>query len=411
MSRGGAAPLRRNRDFVLLQTGQTLSAAGSQAASVAYPLLVLALTHSPAKVGVVGFATLLPGLVIGPFAGVAVDHFDRKRLMIAADVVRAAALGTLAGTIYASGAAFWPVLVIAFVDSSGATVYNVASIAALRSVVPTQRLPDAAGVVEARRAAVRLGAPPLGGALFSIARGLPFLVDAISFAASTAAMIAMRSPFQQPRETEPAGVRRRLAEGFAYLWGHPFLRTTAFVYGLGNILSTGIFLILVVVGRRQGLSGAQIGLLFTVLGLATLVGSVSSPLHRRHLGIRTILLLELWTWLGCWVFVAWPSVYALFAVVVPFGLCAPVTDSVVVGYTTAITPDRLLGRVESARVTIAVAASPLGPLAAGFLLSAVSERVTVAAFGALGLVLALWGTLSPGVRAAPSLDELEGQAA
>jgi MFS family permease len=400
------APLRRNRDFVLLQSGQLLSAAGSQVASIAYPLLVLALTHSPAKAGIVGFATLLPGLLVAPIAGAVVDHVDRKRLMIVSDVVRAAALGALAAVIYAGRVRFWMVPLIAFVDSGGSYVYGVAGTATLRSVVPTHRLPDAAGVIEGRRAAVRLGAPPLGGALFSIARGLPFLADAVSFFASTAAMLAMRVPFQEPREVEEAGFRARLVEGFRYLWQHSFLRTTAFVYGLGNLLSTGVFLILVVVGRRQGLSGAQIGLLFTVLGIATLVGSVTSPLHRRYLGVRTILLLELWTWTGAWVFVAWPSVYSLFAVIVPFGLCAPVTDSVVVGYMTAVTPDRLLGRVESARLTIAVAASPLGPLAAGFLLGAASERVTVAAFAALGLVLALWGTLSPAIRAAPSLAEL-----
>ena len=402
-------PLWRNRDFVLLQTGQMLSAAGSQVVSIAYPLLVLALTHSPAKAGLVGFATLLPGLLVAPIAGAVVDHVDRKRLMIASDVLRAALLGTLAAVIYSGRIQFWMVFAIAFVDSGGSIFYNVASTAALRSVVPTQRLPDAAGLIEARRAAVRLGAPPLGGALFSIARGLPFLADAVSFFASTAAMLAMRSSFQQPREADTAGFRARLAEGFRYLWGHAFLRTTAFVYGLGNILSTAIFLILVVVGRRQGLSSAQIGLLFTVLGIATLVGSLTSPLHRRHLGVRTILLLELWTWTGAWVFVAWPSVYALFAVIVPFGLCAPVTDSVVVGYVTAMTPDRLLGRVESARLTIAVAASPLGPLVAGFLLGAVSARLTVAAFAALGLLLALWGTLSPAIRGAPSLAELAAE--
>ena len=403
------APLRRNRDFVLLQTGQMLSAAGSQVASIAYPLLVLALTHSPARAGIVGFATLLPGLLVAPIAGAIVDHVDRKRLMIVSDVGRAALLGGLAGLIYSGRIQFWMVPVIAFVDSGGSIFYNVASTAALRSVVPTQRLADAAGVIEARRAAVRLGAPPLGGALFSIARGLPFLADALSFFASTAAMVAMRSPFQEPRDDDAAGFRARLVEGFGYLSSHPFLRTTAFVYGLGNILTTAIFLILVVVGRRQGLSGAQIGLLFTVLGIATLVGSLTSPLHRRYLGVRTILLLELWTWLGCWVFVAWPNAYALFAVIVPFGLCAPVTDSVVVGYMTAMTPDRLLGRVESARLTIALAAAPLGPLAAGFLLDSVSARATVAAFAVLGLVLALWGTLSPTIRGAPSLAELAAE--
>jgi hypothetical protein len=71
-----------------------------------------------------------------------------------------------------------------------------------------------------------------------------------------------------------------------------------------------------------------------------------------------------------------------------------------------MTPDRLLGRVESVRSTIALLIAPLGPLAAGLLLDAVSERATIAVFAAFGLVLAVWGTLSPSIRAAPSLDEL-----
>jgi ABC-type lipoprotein release transport system permease subunit len=88
----------------------------------------------------------------------------------------------------------------------------------------------------------------------------------------------------------------------------------------------------------------------------------------------------------------------------------PVTDSVVVGYRIAITPDRLLGRVESVRSTISRLVQPLGPLVAGALLSATSERATIAFFTALGLLLALWATLSPALRAAPSLAELDGPA-
>ena len=85
---------------------------------------------------------------------------------------------------------------------------------------------------------------------------------------------------------------------------------------------------------------------------------------------------------------------------------APVTDSVVVGYRVAMTPARLLGRVESVRSNIALLVAPLGPLVAGLLLDAVSARATMAVFAAFGLVLSLWGTLSPAIRDAPSLDEL-----
>jgi len=82
-----------------------------------------------------------------------------------------------------------------------------------------------------------------------------------------------------------------------------------------------------------------------------------------------------------------------------------VTDSVVVAYRVALTPDRLLGRVESVRSSISLLAAPLGPLVAGLLLASTSARLTVAVFTAIGLGLALWGTLSPSLRNAPRLAD------
>src|SRR6478735_2155289 len=81
-------PLWRNRDFVLLETGRLLSTIGTASTSIAYPLLVLAVTHSPAKAGLVSFARLLPAALFGLFAGIAADRWNRKHIMIAADAVR-----------------------------------------------------------------------------------------------------------------------------------------------------------------------------------------------------------------------------------------------------------------------------------------------------------------------------------
>ena len=80
--------------------------------------------------------------------------------------------------------------------------------------------------------------------------------------------------------------------------------------------------------------------------------------------------------------------------------------AVVIGFQLAVTPDRLVGRVESVRTTISLLVGPVGPLLAGLLLEATSARTTVAVFAAVGLALALWGTLSPSLRAAPSLSDL-----
>ena len=399
-------PLWRNRDFVLLEWGRLLSTIGSASSAIAYPLLVLSLTHSPAKVGVVSFMRTIPQPLFAMFAGVVADRGNRKLQMIVADVVRAAALAALGLLVIFGEAPWWSIAIVALVEGVGSTVFSAASAGALRAVVPTQQLPAAVGAQRARMSTTMIVGSPIGGSLFQVGRAVPFLVDAGSYAFSVASLAAMRTPFQEARSRDTTRLRAQLVAGLRFLWDQPFLRTCAFLYGLGNPLMPGILIVLVVVGRRQGLTGGEIGLLSASLGVAALFGSLVSPWARRVIPIRSIMLLEFTTWFGAWLFVAWPSVYALLAVVVPFGIAAPITDSVVEGYRIAMTPDRLLGRVETARTTIALLLLPIGPLAAGLLLAHVSARATVAIFAAFALSLFTWGTLSAALRAAPRLADL-----
>lgn len=399
-------PLRRNRDFVLLQSGQLLSAMGSEATAIAYPLLALAVTHSPGRAGVVSFARLVPFALLQLPAGVAADRVDRRRMMVAADVVRAAAIGALATMIVAGDASFALLAVVALVEGAGTVVFTTAATGALRSVVPAPQLPDAVGAVTARIATVNLAGPPLGGFLFGVARSLPFVVDACSYAASLTSLALVRTPFQGVRAPSDAGVRAQVAEGMRFLWERPFLRTCAFLYGLGNFSLPGILLVIVVAGRAQGLTGGEIGALLAVFGACLLAGSLLSPLARRRLSMRTILWIELVAWMGSAAFLVWPSVYVLAAGILPQGLAMPITDSAVVGYRIAVTPDRLLGRVEAVRSSIALAIAPLGPLAAGLMLEAGSARETIAVFCGFNVVLLVWGFVSPSIRRAPSLSDL-----
>jgi MFS family permease len=356
---------------------------------------------------VVAFARLAPAAVFSLPFGLAADRWSRKRLMIGADAVRVVAMGVFAATVVGGDVQFWAIVAVAVVEGTASTLFLASDPGALRAVVPPAQLPTAAGAREARRSIVRLAGPPLGGALYAVSRAVPFAVNAFSYLFSTVSLLAMRTPFEERRERERASIRTQLAEGFHYMWRHPFLRTTTFVYGVGNVLTTAMFLLMVVIGQRQGLSPGEIGLLTAAVGAGTLLGSLASPLFRKLLSVRTILLLEFWTWLATWAFVVWPHAYVLALWAVLFGIAAPVTDSVVVGYRLAITPDRLVGRVESVRTTIALAAGPLGPLAAGALLEATNARFTVGVIAVCGLGLALWGTLSASLRSAPSLSELE----
>jgi hypothetical protein len=391
---------------MLLQAGQLLSSAGTQATSVAYPLLVLAVTGSAAKAGIVGFARTLPAALLALPAGVAADRWSRRRQMIVADAVRVLAVGSLAAAILLGEVAFWVIPTVAFVEGVGAALFSAAHAGALRAVVPAPQLPAAAGAQTGRQAAVQLTGPPLGGALFGLARALPFVVDAVSYAFSTVSLLAMRTPFQEARPRNRASVRAQLAEGVRFLWGQPFLRTCALLFGLANFLGPGLLLAVVVIGTRQGLSGGAVGLLVAAFGACLLLGALLSPFVRRVLPVRAILLLELWTWPGCAAFLVWPNVYVLLAGILPTALAIPSTDSVVHGTRIAMTPDRLLGRSEAVRSTISLLIAPLGPLLAGVLLGATSERAAIAVFALAALVLAAWGTLSPALRTAPSALEL-----
>ena len=401
-----ARPLRRNRDFVLLQSGLLLSSAGSQMTAIAYPLLVLALTGSAAKAGAVAFVRLFAMFLFALPAGLAADRWSRRRLMIAAHAVRAVTIGSLGILVAADEAVYWIVPTVAFVEGAGSAVFSAAQAGAFRAVVPTKQLPDAVAVVTGREAAVSVASPALGGALFGVARALPFLVHAALYVFSAVALIAMRTPFEEERERDRSSLRVRLGEGFRFLWDHPFLRTTALLFGLANFVGPGVILAIVVIGEEQGLTSGEVGLLLSAFGVGVLLGSFLSPLVRRRLPVRGVLLLELWTWTGCALFVLWPNVYVLAASILPTALAIPSTDSVVHSYRIALTPDRLQGRVGSVSTTIGLAVAPLGPLVAGLLLESVSARATIAVFAAVGLILALWGTLSSAIRSAPSLGEL-----
>ena len=399
-------PLRRNRDFVLLQSGQLLSSFGTQTTSIAYPLLILATTGSAAKAGFVAFARALPVVLLSLPAGVAADHWNRKWLMILSDAVAAAAMFAVAVAVAIDNAAFGVIVVVAFVEGTAQTLFFACQWGALRAVVPAAQLPDATSVIVGRQAVVRLAGPPFGGALFSVARWLPFLADAASYFFSTVSMLLVRTPFQETRsaeEAETGSLRARLAVGLRFVWQTPFIRTTTLIFGLDNLLLPGALLAVVVLAAAAGLSGGAIGVLVASWGAALLVGSAISPYVRRVLPIRAILPLELWTWAAFVFYVAWPSIYVLAACLALMGLAIPSTDSAVHGYRVAMTPDRLLGRAEAARTTITGGLMPIGPLLVGVLLEHYSGRAVIAALALGGMALAVWATLDRSMRDLPPL--------
>jgi MFS family permease len=394
-------PLRRNRDFLLLQAGELLSTFGSAMSTIAYPLLALALTGSAAKAGYVGAIQFAPVVLLSAAAGVASDRFDRRKLMIASDAAGATALGVLAAAVLSHHATLWLLLIVAFVDTSAAVVFRASVSGAFKAVVPQPQLADASSVAMARMSTVRLAGPPGGGALFGLSRGVPFLVDAISYAFSTASLLLMRTRFQEEREP---GARTHFREGLAYFCRLPFLRTTIGMIAASNFAASGMPIAVIVLAHRHGLSSAAIGGFVALQGAMLLAGSAVSPLLRSLFPMRAILLSEFWMGLVYAGFLLWPNVYVLAVAVSLHAFWFPNTDSAMTAYSYTLIPDRLLGRAMAASNTLRAVSAPLGPLAAGLLLSHTSPRLTIFVLAVPVVVAAVVGTLSPAIRDLPSLE-------
>ncbi|MFJ8349597.1 MFS transporter [Streptomyces sp. NPDC094153] len=191
-----ARPLWRNRDFMLLWSGQVVSTVGMRVTALAYPLLVLALTGSPFQAGLVGFAQTLPFLVLYLPAGALVDRWDRRRVMLAADGVRAMLLGLVVLALAVDRLSVAALFTVVFVDGACFVLFQLAESAALPNIVPRHQLPTAVARNQARELGADLAGRPLGGALFAVGHILPFVADMLSYVLGFLAMLFVRPGLQ-----------------------------------------------------------------------------------------------------------------------------------------------------------------------------------------------------------------------
>jgi len=394
--------LRRNREFLLLWSGQAVSALGSQISLVAYPLLVLALTGSPAKAGVVGFARNLPVALLALPAGVLADRLNRKHLMVACDGIRALALASVPVALAAGRVPYALIVLVALIDGTGFVFTYVTERGVMRNLVSPDQLGEAVARNESRTFGAMLAGPPLGGVLFGLGRAVPFLADAISYAASTASKLLIRSDFQESR---PEGTFGGAREGLRWVWERPFFRVCTLLFACSNPLFTGLYLLVVVLGRDHGASSALVGVMLGIAAGGGLVGALLAPALQRRLSARSVLIGESWMIaLAIPLLLVAHDALLLGLIVAAAELITPVTNSIVVGYRIALAPDRLQGRVQAASTLISFSGGWLGPLAVGVMLESAGSTATVLALTGWGLVLAVAATASRAFRHPPTLE-------
>jgi MFS family permease len=398
-------PLRRNRDFLLLWSGQALSALGARASSVAFPLLALALTGSPAQAGLAGFLGSLPYFLVQLPAGALVDRVNRKRLMIACEVGRALALGSLVVALALDRATIAQVLVVAFVDGTLFVFFGLAETAAVPHVVPREQVGAALSTNEARVRAAGLLGPPLGGFLYGIGRLVPFLADAATYGLSIVTLLAIRADFEDRRPPPGTHILADVREGLAWLLRNAFLRDCALLVAGSNLMFQALVLVLIVLARERGASPGEVGLVLAGFGAGGVAGALVAPVVQRRLPASVVVIGANWVWAALVPLLALaPGVLAIGAVAAAMAFVGPAWNVVIGTYQLLLAPDRLRGRVESVGMLISWGAIPLGSLSGGFLIDAFGARATALAFSGWMLAIALAATASPHVRRAPSLS-------
>ena len=401
----GTRRLLLNRDFQLLWIGETLSDIGSQSAAIAYPLLVLALSHSPTQAGIVGLAKWLPVALFSMPAGVLADRFNRKHLMIFCDGVRLLGALSIVLALLLGRPSFAQILIVAFIEGGLFATAHIAERGALAQVVQREQLQQAVARNEARSYAASLVGPSLGGVLFSIARVVPFAADAASYLCSTVAVAATRTDFQvesgEPRRPWRA-VRAELAEGLQWYREQPFYRTSSALFAAGNPMFLAIFLLILLLAREHHASSSEIGVMFTISSAGGLIGALLvGPLSRR-LSPRALLTGGPWLALALLLSLLVVHQPLLMGAVAAFAeFLAPAVNAVVAGSRIAAAPDQLQGRIQAIATTSSMSLTWLGPLAVGVLFDRIGASGTTLAVAGWALGLALVATAAPSVRHPP----------
>lgn len=389
----------RNRPFFFLFTSQLVSQSGDFIFSVALIWLVLALTGSAFAVGLMLAGLILPGVVLGPFLGVYVDRWDRKRLLVATNLLQGTVVAVLSGFVLLGQDSVPYLFGIVLLLGAGASVVRAATTAYVPELVPVGDLPPANGLLSFSGSLNQIVGLSLGGVFVAIAGvEVPIEYDALTFFAAAALLLLIRGATpaaEPPAARKGGGFRAELAEGFAFIRGQRFMIELIVIGIVLNFFGNGTFALLAPYSLKvlHG-NAATYGLLGAAVAVGSLVGGVAigradmraaagKYLFGGGIGIGV-------TILG----LGWANVLPdALVLLVGLGVTIAVTNVPISVVMQAKVPSRMLGRVGSTFGALIVATSPLGPLWAGW----------TAQTWSIGIVFVISGAVFVAVLAAGAL--------
>ncbi|MFF8394102.1 MFS transporter [Streptomyces sp. NPDC016172] len=402
----GTRPLWRQRDFGIFWAAQTLSVLGDSFALIALPLLVLEATGSVARMGLLTAVGGAAAVVAAVFAGAVVDRVDRRRLLVACDLVRMGLYGVIP-LVWLFAPQIWLLYVVLPLCEAVGMLFAVGYVTVVRGLVGTEQLTEANGRLNATAAAAGVLGPLCAGLVAAWSGPAAAVgVNAASFGISATCLLFVRFRKRTPDERQgtSTGLRQDLRTGIAFLHGHPVLRSLTVLLFVFSFLTLGLNdLVIYHLKHDLGHDDGTVGTVMAAGALGTVTGALLVARIRRRLGFGP-------TWTGsvavcglAFAGLGWardvPAVAGLSAA---FLACAGMAGTCSMSLRQEVTPEHLLGRVTSAFWTLQYAAAPIG--AAVLTWAAETQGTTPVALtaGATCVLLAATGWFTPIRRAGRS---------
>jgi DHA3 family tetracycline resistance protein-like MFS transporter len=389
------------RDFALLWTGMTVSLLGDGIYFVAIAWQVYELSNAPTALSIVGLAWTLPLVVFVLMGGVISDRFDRRRVMIIADVLRGVSILVI-GLLAVSGQLeLWHLVVLVAFYGAGEALFMPSFTAIVPDIVPRDLLVEANSLdIFVRTMTARMAGPAIGGvAIAAFGTGGAFLLDAASFGVSAVALLAMSSRPLVARE--PSSVLADLAEGFRFVRSQTWLWGTLVAAAIALLCFFGPWEVLVpyVVKNELGGSASDLGFVFGAGGLGAVLSSL--VMAQRSLPHKQITFMyAAWT-VSSFAIVGYGVAAEIWQAMLAALFAGGLGNAGMIVWMTLLqtrVPATLLGRVSSLDWFVSVALIPVSFALTGPVAEAVGARETLVGAGVLAGVITLAFLFLPGMR-------------
>jgi MFS family permease len=347
----------------------------------------------------VAFAGLLPTLVLQLPAGVLVDRWDRRTLLIVCDAVAASCMATVAVALF-FGVVWLPHLfMVNFIEGTCMIFSLMAGRAAVRNVVAPHHLSTAIAQNDARGRAAGLLGQPAGSALFAVLWWLPFAATAFGHLIALANVTMVKKKLQVEQVDRPLRLRHDMGEGLRWLWGQRFLRSATVVVAATNFLAQIVNMTPILMIKNLGGSAALTGLIGTVGGIGGVCGALCGSLLLKRLSLGGVILLDLATRSILVPVMAFTTILPL--LFAPFAVMAFTGAVLNVGagaYMASTVPDEIQGRAMSAVLLTSWGANSAGALVAGVLLSIFTTTTTLLSVGVILVAVLIAAAVNPALR-------------